>query len=347
MITQYSKLTALSAAFAITLLSANANRSYASEPMPLVGDQHLTHILQETGERIPFRLYVPTNYDGSKSYPLVVALHGGGIDEDQMFDGAGLKAIAEERGVIVVAPRGYNKFGGYGDFLPIVTTPQAAARAAISLRPASRAEDAGSPRPMPPAASAMGAQPSGASAKAKPAASEDLAPASPDSYLEMTASKIIDPQVVDLSERDVLEVTDWVEARYRVDRERVFLTGNSMGGIGTEFLAVKHPELWAAVAPAGCPTPVWSYPFDQLRKNGVAVLFVHGELDNLSNAVWSRALADAARDRGVEARFLLVPGASHASGWSEALPQIFDFLLAHRRTAQPGCAGERCADKPP
>jgi poly(3-hydroxybutyrate) depolymerase len=314
----------------ITLLMAVTNRSHATEAALPVGDQHLTHVLQETGQEIPFRLYVPKGYDGSKSYPLIVVLHGGGSDEDRVFDGTDIKSLAEARQVMVVAPRGYDKFGGYGNFLPIVTTPQAAARAELVITPASvrQAAELRSAQ----ADHTSQAQAPEEKGNAKPATMEALAPASPEAYVEMPASKIIDPRVVDLSERDVMEVLDWVEARYRVDPRRVYLTGNSMGGIGTEFLAVKYPQLWAAVAPAGCPTPVWSYPFEQLSKSHVAVLFVHGELDNLSAPRWSRALADAGVQHGVDARFLLIPGASHVSGWPQALPQIFDFLLAHQRS---------------
>lgn len=40
------------------------------------GDMKRHYLLKEAGEIMPYRLYVPTRYDGSKAFPLIVALHG-------------------------------------------------------------------------------------------------------------------------------------------------------------------------------------------------------------------------------------------------------------------------------
>jgi predicted peptidase len=37
--------------------------------------------------------------------------------------------------------------------------------------------------------------------------------------------------------------------KYRVDKDRVYLTGLSMGGYGTWALAAEHPEKFAAIVP--------------------------------------------------------------------------------------------------
>ena len=57
----------------------------------------------------PYRLFVPSTYDGEKPAGLVVALHGMGGDENSIFDqyAAGrMKAEAEKRGLFVVCPKG-------------------------------------------------------------------------------------------------------------------------------------------------------------------------------------------------------------------------------------------------
>lgn len=51
-------------------------------------------------------------------------------------------------------------------------------------------------------------------------------------------------------ELDVLEVIADVARHYRVDPDRVYLMGHSMGGYGTHNVATRHPDLFAAVAPA-------------------------------------------------------------------------------------------------
>jgi predicted esterase len=56
----------------------------------------------------PYRLFIPSAYDGQKALPLMVALHGMGGDENSMFDqyGKELPVDAEKAGFIVVAPKG-------------------------------------------------------------------------------------------------------------------------------------------------------------------------------------------------------------------------------------------------
>jgi dienelactone hydrolase len=241
-----------------------------------------------------------------------VVLHGAGSDPDTVFDKTDLRALAEARGVIVVAPMGYNRFGGYGDIYPVIVTKSTASQGGkLKAGSGAGAGAAGSPPP------------------ARPV--EPTAPAAPDDYLEMPASKLIDPDIGPLSEQDVMAVLGQVRAEYRIDARRIYLLGNSMGGAGTLYLAAKYPQLWAAIAPAGGPVAAWSYPYARLREHHVAVLFVHGERDEHSNAVWSKALADRARAEGVEARLLVVPGQSHVRAWAVALPQIFDFLLSHAK----------------
>src|SRR6266705_2976151 len=47
----------------------------------------------------------------------------------------------------------------------------------------------------------------------------------------------------------LLELLDHAIREYAVDKNRVYLTGLSMGGFGTWKLAVAHPELFAAIVP--------------------------------------------------------------------------------------------------
>jgi predicted esterase len=57
----------------------------------------------------PYRFFVPSNYDAKKKWPLVVALHGMGGDENSFFasyNNGEIKRIAEARGYLVVCPKG-------------------------------------------------------------------------------------------------------------------------------------------------------------------------------------------------------------------------------------------------
>ena len=55
---------------------------------------------------------------------------------------------------------------------------------------------------------------------------------------------------------EVMAMVDNVLAHYKGDPKRVYLTGLSYGGLGTWYLASKHPERFAAIAPVvGYGTP--------------------------------------------------------------------------------------------
>jgi predicted esterase len=57
----------------------------------------------------PYRLFIPSSYDGRQTYPLIILLHGMGGDENTMFDVYGngaFEKIAEKKGYIVACPKG-------------------------------------------------------------------------------------------------------------------------------------------------------------------------------------------------------------------------------------------------
>lgn len=72
-----------------------------------------------------------------------------------------------------------------------------------------------------------------------------------------------------IGENDVFEVLEAVRSRYRIDPARIYLTGHSMGGTGAAYLALHHPDLFAAVAPLAA-----AYSFPWLARNAVTVPFL-------------------------------------------------------------------------
>ena len=66
-------------------------------------------------KRMTYALYVPTTYVATHPAPLIVLLHGWASNPWQVIHYMGIVQEAEKRGYIVVAPYGYNEFGGYGN----------------------------------------------------------------------------------------------------------------------------------------------------------------------------------------------------------------------------------------
>lgn len=74
------------------------------------------YLLDAANEIMPYRLYVPTRYDGATPVPVVMALHGLGASEDSFMDSYSrrLPELAEKYRFIAVAPLGYRPDGFYG-----------------------------------------------------------------------------------------------------------------------------------------------------------------------------------------------------------------------------------------
>jgi polyhydroxybutyrate depolymerase len=61
----------------------------------------------EVDKRIrSYLVHIPKSYDGSKPFPVVLALHGGGSNAEQMVRFCGLNDKADQAGFIVVYPNG-------------------------------------------------------------------------------------------------------------------------------------------------------------------------------------------------------------------------------------------------
>jgi predicted peptidase len=102
------------------------------------GDQHRSYRFAEANKNEPYRLYVPTNWDGQAKLPLVMFLHGSGADESTYLDANNKQMLnlAQQHGTILVAPLG--DAGAYGNFLRLSSPfgkPDEAAKLIAQITP--------------------------------------------------------------------------------------------------------------------------------------------------------------------------------------------------------------------
>ena len=76
--------------------------------------QHRSYEFPETGETIPYAVFVPSTLNENEAAPLIVSLHGLGRSHDWLMGYHGLLDQAEANGYIVVTPLGYIRRGWYG-----------------------------------------------------------------------------------------------------------------------------------------------------------------------------------------------------------------------------------------
>ena len=176
-------------------------------PEPRVEVRHYT--FPETGESLPYSVFVSSKIKPGQKASLVLALRG--------FTGTTLTFVrgsavdqAEQGGYILVGALGYNNRAGFG--VP--------------------------PRPMRP----PGATGAPGAAAAPPPADRPLPPL-------IGGTLETDPALVtQYSEKDVMNVLARVRQEFPVDDQRIYLMGHSQGGGGARHLAEKYADTWAGVA---------------------------------------------------------------------------------------------------
>jgi predicted peptidase len=116
--------------------------------------------------------------------------------------------------------------------------------------------------------------------------------------------------------------------KYRADKNRVYLTGLSMGGYGTWAWAIESPDKFAAIAPVcGGGDPMMT----SIIKN-VPVWAFHGLKDNVVLPSESIEMIDALKKSGANPKLTLYPDASHDS-WTLTYnnPELYEWFLQHRK----------------
>lgn len=130
----------------------------------------------------------------------------------------------------------------------------------------------------------------------------------------------------------VFEILEKVQAEYRTDSDRVYLTGYSMGGFATWELSILRPDLFAAIIPVcgrGIPPaaeniatmPTWAF---------------HGARDSNVPVSGSREMIAAMKAAGGEPRYTEYPALSHEI-WEGVYRSmdVYKWLLKQRRSAPP------------
>ncbi len=123
---------------------------------------------------------------------------------------------------------------------------------------------------------------------------------------------------------------DHVEANYKVDKDRVYVTGLSMGGYGTWNLAVREPNRFAAIAPicGGGDARVAKYT----PAFKVPTWAFHGAKDAVIPLSESQEMVDVLKSRNVEVKMTVYPEVGH-NAWEKAYhgDELYDWLFAHKR----------------
>jgi predicted peptidase len=131
---------------------------------------------------------------------------------------------------------------------------------------------------------------------------------------------------------ELAKLVDHLANTHRIDRQRLYVTGLSMGGSGTWSLLAEYPSLFAAAAPICgrgdlekldkiAQTPTW--------------IFVGGK-DSERTVKGNVEIAAALKKAGADTQFKLYPDLPHDC-WTVTYddPQVWAWLLAQQRDGSP------------
>lgn len=143
---------------------------------------------------------------------------------------------------------------------------------------------------------------------------------------------VVSPQCPEDRWWEPVELTallDHIVKTHKVDEDRIYVTGLSMGGFGSWRLAAYTPHRFAAIAPiCGGGETYWTRRFPHLP-----IWAFHGGKDTGVPPERSQAMVDAIVKAGGEPKLTIYPEAGHDS-WTETYddPELYAWLLEQKRT---------------
>ena len=115
--------------------------------------------------------------------------------------------------------------------------------------------------------------------------------------------------------------------KYRIDINRVYLTGMSMGGSGVWSLAIKHPEYFAAAVPL-CGG--WNTR-DIKQMKTIPVWAFHGAMDNIVPPTETEKMVNALREAGGKVRYSRLEGQGHSIHKIYEKKAMYDWMLRQHK----------------
>ncbi|MGO9864809.1 MAG: prolyl oligopeptidase family serine peptidase [Terriglobales bacterium] len=164
-------------------------------------------------------------------------------------------------------------------------------------------------------------------------------------------------QYLGMGDSDVMHAIAEAKRLFNVDEDRVYLTGDSMGGWGTWNVSSRHPDLFAAIAPVfggvdyhstmseedlAKLSPLerflnekqssWSMADSLLN---IPIFVHHGDADKSVNVEFSRWAVRMLQRWGYDVRYQEYPGRIHEALESQNGDMSIEWFLQHRRNPNP------------
>lgn len=173
-------------------------------------------------------------------------------------------------------------------------------------------------------------------------------------------------QYIGIGEKDVLRCLEEARARLKVDDERTYLTGESMGGSGTWLIGSRFADRFAAIAPVyggwdyrlqpgmGFDNPAADRPMERWLAEAhssfvsaeqlinTPVFVTHGDSDRSVDVRFSRHIVERLQRWNYDVRYREIPGMGHED--LQQRDEVVGWLLQHARVHAPRHVKVRSTD---
>lgn len=130
----------------------------------------------------------------------------------------------------------------------------------------------------------------------------------------------------------LIALLDSITGTHAVDESRVYLTGLSMGGAGSWYLASKHPKRFAALAPI-CGASLWwqGFPQNAALLKDIPIWAFHGDADDVVPITVTEEIVAVLQENQADVQLTRYPGVAHNS-WAQtyANPALYEWLFEHQ-----------------
>lgn len=127
----------------------------------------------------------------------------------------------------------------------------------------------------------------------------------------------------------VIKLLKQVIKKEAVDKKRIYITGLSMGGMGTFEMVYRCPKLFAAALPICGGGDVNHY---NKKMRATPFWVFHGADDAVVNVKYSREMVEKLKAIGINVKYSEYPGVNHNS-WDNAFaePDYLSWMFSNRR----------------
>jgi predicted peptidase len=127
---------------------------------------------------------------------------------------------------------------------------------------------------------------------------------------------------------------DDIKKKFRIDTNRVYLTGLSMGGEGTWYISEQHPQIFAAIAPVcGQINHITSIERDVNKIAFLPIWIFHGAKDRVYSVEESDKMYGLLKKVNQNLKYTRYPDLGHGATHDTTYRShgLYDWFLSHKR----------------